>query len=92
MNPIRILLESRYPGLYSSIASTLTEAEATFNAGKGGAPSQFLLGHTLRVTAIARTICEMEGLDPFLPMLAALASGSSLPDLWRVIRDCPSLR
>lgn len=72
MNTVRILLESRYPGLYSSIVSTLTEAEATFNARNGEAPSQFLIGHTLRVTAIARTICEMEEIDSFLPTLVAL--------------------
>lgn len=72
MNKIRLLLESRYPGLYSSIASTLTEAEAIFNARNGQAPSQFLLEHTLRVTAITRTICGMEGIDPFLPTLVAL--------------------
>lgn len=72
MNDVRILLESRNPGLYNSIVSSVTEAEAHYNARAGLAPSRFLLEHTLRVTAIARTICGMEGIDPFLPILVAL--------------------
>jgi hypothetical protein len=71
MNNVRILLESQYPDLYSSIASTLTEAETTFNARNGQAPSHFLLVHTLRVAAIARALCPMEHVDLFLSTLVA---------------------
>jgi HD superfamily phosphodiesterase len=72
MNDVRLMLDARYPGLYGSIVSTLVEAEANFNARTGQAPSRFLLEHTLRTTVIARKLCGMEGVDPFLPMLVAL--------------------
>lgn len=72
MNDVQLMLEARYPGLYGSIVSTLVEAEATFNARTGQAPSKFLLEHTLRTTVISRKISGMEGIDPFLPMLVTL--------------------
>lgn len=72
MNDVRQILEARYPGLYDKIVGTLVEAEAKFNARIGQAPSKFLLEHTLRTSVIAKKLCEMDEIDPFLPMLVAL--------------------
>ena len=72
MNDHRSLIESRYPGLYGGIVDILADAEACYNARSGQAPTRFLLDHTLRVAAIATMLCEMEQVDPFLPILTAL--------------------
>jgi putative nucleotidyltransferase with HDIG domain len=72
MNDVRTILEARYPGLYASIKKMLVEAEAQYNEKTGQAPSEFVLEHSLRTAAIANKISEMEGVDPFLPILVAL--------------------
>ena len=72
MNEVRNTLERRFPGLHERIEKTLIEAEAGFNRQAKQAPSEFLLEHTRRTAAIAQRIAVMEGVDPFLPVLAAL--------------------
>ncbi len=72
MKQVRNVLESRVPGLYTSIEEVLIESEARYNAQSGQAPSEFLLEHTRRTAAIAHKIAAMEGVDPFLPTLVAL--------------------
>jgi putative nucleotidyltransferase with HDIG domain len=72
MKQVRQVLESRFPGLYASIEKTLVEAEASYNAQTGQAPSEFLLEHTRRTAAIAYKLSAMEGVDSFLPTLVAL--------------------
>ena len=72
MNDARNMLDTRFPGLYSSIEKMLVEAEARYNHQSSLAPSKFLLEHTLRTAAIAHKIAAMEGVDSFLPVLVAL--------------------
>ena len=72
MKQVRNVLDSRFPGLYTSIEELLIESEARYNAQTGQAPSEFLLEHTRRTAAIAHKIAAMEGVDPFLPTLVAL--------------------
>jgi putative nucleotidyltransferase with HDIG domain len=66
------MLEARFPGLHARIEKTLVEAEARYNRQANQAPSEFLLEHTRRTAAIAHKISGMEGVDSFLPVLAAL--------------------
>jgi putative nucleotidyltransferase with HDIG domain len=72
MKEISNMLDARFPGLYASIEKMLVGGEANFNAKTGQAPSRFVLEHSLRTAAIARKISAMEGIDAFLPTLAAL--------------------
>jgi uncharacterized protein len=72
MNGVRDVLESRFPGLHGRIEKLLVDAEARFNHQTNRAPSQFLLEHTRRTAAIAHKVSELEGVDPFLPVLVAL--------------------
>ena len=72
MNEVRKLLQSRFPGLHARIEQTLVEAEARYNRQTKQAPSEFLLEHTQRTAAIARTLAAREGVDSFLPVLVAL--------------------
>ncbi len=72
MNGVRDLLESRHPGLLAAIETALVEAETLYNAASGQPPSEFLLEHTRRTSAIAQMIAAREGADALLPVLVAL--------------------
>jgi putative nucleotidyltransferase with HDIG domain len=72
INDVRNVLEARCPGLHGRIETMLIEAEAGYNRQTGQASSEFLLAHTRRTAAIARKICRLEGVDPFLPLVVAL--------------------
>jgi HD superfamily phosphodiesterase len=72
MNGVRDLLEARCPGLHDDIEQALIDEEARFNRQFGQSASEFLVEHTQRTAAIALKISEMEGIDPFLPVLVAL--------------------
>jgi putative nucleotidyltransferase with HDIG domain len=72
MNEVRKMLEARIPGLHARIEKMLAEAEALYNERTKQPPSGFLLEHARRTAAIAYKVALMEGLDPFLPSLAAL--------------------
>ncbi len=72
MNEVRELLQARVPGLHARIEAALADAEAHYNRRAGQAPSGFLLEHTQRTAAIARTLALREGVDPWMPVLVAL--------------------
>lgn len=72
MNAVRSLLEAGHPGLYASVVAMLAESEARYNLGQSQGPSEHLLDHTLRSTAIALSIARAEGTDPLLPVVVAL--------------------
>lgn len=72
MNEVRNLLEARVPGLHARIEASLADAEARYNRRAGQPASAFLLEHTQRTAAIARTLALREGVDPWAPVLVAL--------------------
>ena len=72
MNEVRNVLEARCPGLYGRIEQVLIDDEARFCRRANQPASEFLVEHTRRTAAIALKIAQMEGIDPFLPVLAAL--------------------
>ncbi len=72
MNEARDLLEARHPGLLATIEAALVAAETLYNAASGQPPSEFLLEHTRRTTAIAHMISAKEGVDALLPVLVAM--------------------
>jgi HD superfamily phosphodiesterase len=72
INEVRGMLEARLPGLYVRIEEMLAGAEALYNAHQKQSPSEFLLEHARRTSAIAYKIALMEQSDPFLPALVAL--------------------
>jgi HD superfamily phosphodiesterase/predicted RNA-binding Zn-ribbon protein involved in translation (DUF1610 family) len=71
-NDVRNVLEARCPGLHDRIEQLLIDAEARFNRRTDQPASEFLVEHTRRTAAIALKISQMEGIDPFLPVLVAL--------------------
>lgn len=72
MNEVRNLLEARLPGLHARIEASLADSEARYNRRAGQPASAFLLEHTQRTAAIARTLALREGVDPWAPVLVAL--------------------
>ncbi|MHB1121209.1 MAG: HD domain-containing protein [Ramlibacter sp.] len=72
MNDVRNLLEARLPGLQARIEASLADSEARYNRRAGQPASAFLLEHTQRTAAIARTLALREGVDPWGPVLVAL--------------------
>lgn len=72
MNEVRELLQARVPGLHARIEAALADGEADYNRRDGQAPSTFLLEHSQRTAAIARTLALQEGVDPWTPVLVAL--------------------
>lgn len=72
MNEVRKLLEARFPGLHARIEAALADSEAQYNRRAGQPASGFLLEHTQRTAAIARTLALREGVDPWRPVLVAL--------------------
>lgn len=72
MNEVRELLQPRFPGLHARIEAALAESEANYDRRAGQAATGFLLEHTQRTAAIARTLALQEGVDPWTPVLVAL--------------------
>lgn len=72
MNAVQALLDARHPGLHARIVAMLVESEARYNRSQNQGPSEHLLDHTLRSTAIALSIAQAEGNDPWLPVVVAL--------------------
>lgn len=72
MNEVRELLQARLPGLHARIEAALADSEAHYNRRAGQPASAFLLEHTQRTAAIARTLALQEGVDPWTPVLVAL--------------------
>jgi HD superfamily phosphodiesterase len=64
------MIESRFPGLIDEIRKTIQESE---NKHDGGSSSEsFLWEHSLHAASIAYQLAESEGLDPLIPVIAAL--------------------
>jgi uncharacterized protein len=64
-------IESRFPGLMAKVCEICRDSENAFEGGKGRAES-FLWEHTMHVASIAKRLAEAQGLDPLLPVVAAL--------------------
>jgi len=65
------VIETRFPGLVDSIRDTIQESEIEYEGSDNGAES-FLWEHTLHVASIADRLAIAEGIDPLIPVIAAL--------------------
>jgi HD superfamily phosphodiesterase/predicted RNA-binding Zn-ribbon protein involved in translation (DUF1610 family) len=64
------IVESRFPGLIDELHKIIQESE---NKHDGSDSSEsFLWEHTLHATSIAYQLAEAEGVDPLIPVIAAL--------------------
>ena len=66
----RPFLEKLHPGLMDGARAAVTETE--FPEGKSPESDSFLWEHTVHVAALTYRLCRLEGLDPRLPLIAAL--------------------
>lgn len=64
-------IESRFPGLMEKVRTIIQDSENELEGGDGSSES-FLWEHTMHVTAIAYRLALDEGLDPYVPIVAAL--------------------
>ncbi|HTY62438.1 MAG TPA: HD domain-containing protein [Acidobacteriota bacterium] len=64
------VIESRYPGLMEKIRQVFKEAENAYEGSDN--PESFLWEHTMHVASIASGLAREEGLDPLIPVVAAL--------------------
>jgi HD superfamily phosphodiesterase len=64
-------IESRFPGLMQKVQKAIQESESAFE-GSGGDVESFLWEHTMHVTSITYRLAQEEGLDPYIPAIAAL--------------------
>lgn len=69
---LKDLVNPLYPNLINRIRQIIEDSEKSFSENKSVAEDSFLWEHTFYVSAIARMICQSEGLDPLLPVIAAL--------------------
>ncbi len=64
------MIESRFPGLMDAIRKVIQESE---NKHEGGGSSEsFLWEHTMHAASLACQLSESEGIDPMIPVVAAL--------------------
>jgi HD superfamily phosphodiesterase len=64
------MIESRFPGLIEAIRRIIQESE---NKHEGGGSSEsFLWEHTMHAASLAYQLSEAEGIDPLIPVIAAL--------------------
>ncbi|MBN2321659.1 MAG: HD domain-containing protein [Acidobacteria bacterium] len=64
-------IESRFPGLIEKVRAVILDSENALEGHDGGSES-FLWEHTMHVTSIAYRLAQEEGLDPHIPIVAAL--------------------
>ena len=65
-----LIVESRFPGLIDELHQIIQESE---NKHDGSNSSEsFLWEHTMHATSIAYKLAEAEGVDPLIPVVAAL--------------------
>ncbi|MEJ2110052.1 MAG: HD domain-containing protein [Acidobacteriota bacterium] len=64
-------IESRFPGLIQQVQKFIRDSENALEEGDGTGES-FLWEHTMHVTSIAYQLAEEEGLDSYIPAIAAL--------------------
>ncbi len=64
------LIESRFPGLLDRARRVFRDNENAFEGGDN--PESFLWEHTMHVASIAGQLARAEGMDPLIPVVAAL--------------------
>ena len=70
MNCVQVI-ESRFPGLIDKVRTVIQDSENALE-GHDGSSESFLWEHTMHVTSIAYRLAQEEGLDPSVPIVAAL--------------------
>jgi HD superfamily phosphodiesterase len=65
------IVESRFPGLIDKVREVIEKSERK-HEGSDSASESFLWEHTLHATLIAFRLAQAEGLDPLIPVVAAL--------------------
>jgi HD superfamily phosphodiesterase len=65
------IVESRFPGLIDKVREFIQESESK-HEGRENSSESFLWEHTLHATLIAFQLAEAEGMDPLIPVVAAL--------------------
>jgi putative nucleotidyltransferase with HDIG domain len=64
------VIESRFPGLLGKARQVFKDAENAYEGSDN--PESFLWEHTMHVASIANRLAQAEGLDPLIPVVAAL--------------------
>jgi len=64
-------IESRFPGLIDKVREIIQDSEKAYEGGNGRSES-FLWEHTMHVASIADRLAQTEGVDPLVPVVAAL--------------------
>jgi putative nucleotidyltransferase with HDIG domain len=70
MNCVQVI-ESRFPGLIDNVRKIIQDSENALE-GHDGSTESFLWEHTMHVASIAYRLAHEEGLDPSVPVVAAL--------------------
>lgn len=65
------VVESRFPGLIDRVREVIEKSERK-HEGSDSSSESFLWEHTMHATLIALQLAEAEGMDPLIPVVAAL--------------------
>jgi HD superfamily phosphodiesterase len=65
------LIESRFPGLIEEVRKIIEDSERAYE-GVDRRSESFLWDHTMHVASIADQLAKSEGMDPLIPVIAAL--------------------
>ncbi len=65
------MVESRFPGLIGKLREIIQESESR-HEGRQNSSESFLWEHTMHAASIAFKLAEAEGIDPLIPVIAAL--------------------
>jgi HD superfamily phosphodiesterase/predicted RNA-binding Zn-ribbon protein involved in translation (DUF1610 family) len=65
------IVESRFPGLIDKVREVIEKSESK-HEGRERSSESFLWEHTMHATLIAYQLAQSEGLDPLIPVVAAL--------------------